>query len=406
MKASTALSKLAIDGGRPVRTSAFAPWPSFSQDEIETASNVLASGRVNYWTGDHGRAFEQEFAASIGSKHAVAVANGSVALELALHAFGIGAEDEVIVSSRSFIASASCVLMRGARPVFADVDRDSGNVTAENIRPLLSPRTRAILAVHLGGWPCEMEEIVALAREHNLKVIEDCAQAQGATLNGKPVGSFGHAAAFSFCQDKIMTTGGEGGMLVTNDESAFKRAWSYKDHGKDFDLANRNEHSSQFRWLHHSAGTNWRMAEMQSALGRLMLPKIAERIRRRRHNAAILDDAFAQIPSLRVARPPAHTSSAYYRYYVYLRPEKLARDWTRDRVQAAIEAEGIPCFSGSCSEIYLEKAFPPELRPPERLPIGRELGDTSLAFLVHPTLTDEDMRDTTAAVEKVMQHAS
>jgi len=406
VRASAALAKLAIDGGQPVRTTAFAPWPSFCKDEIEAAASVLASGRVNYWTGQHGRTFEQEFAASVGVKHAVAVANGSVALELALHALGIGAGDEVIVPSRSFIASASCVLMRGARPVFADVDRESGNITAETIHPLLTPRTRAIIAVHLGGWPCEMEEILRLARKHKLKLIEDAAQAQGALLKSQSIGSFGDAAAFSFCQDKIMTTGGEGGMLVTNDESIFKRAWSYKDHGKDFDLANSGDHSSQFRWLHESAGTNWRMTEMQSAMGRLMLPKIAERIRRRRHYATILDAAFAQIPALRVARPPARACSAYYRYYVYLRPEKLASGWTRDRIQGAIEAEGIPCFSGSCSEIYLEKAFPPELGPKERLPIARELGETSLAFLVHATLGDQDMRDTSTAVEKVMQHAT
>ena len=406
MKASAALAKLAIDGGQPARTAPFAPWPSFPKDEIEAAAHVLASGRVNYWTGEHGRAFEKEFAASVSVNHAVAVANGSVALELALYSLGIGAGDEVIVPGRSFIASASCVLMRGARPVFADVDRNSGNITAETIRPLLSPHTRAIIAVHLGGWPCEMEEILELARKHDLKVIEDSAQAQGVTLNGKAVGSFGDAAAFSFCQDKIMTTGGEGGMLVTNDEFIFKRAWSYKDHGKDFDLANSGDHSSQFRWLHETPGTNWRMTEMQSAMGRLMLPKIAERIRSRRRNAAILDAAFAQIPALRVARPPANASPAYYRHYVYLRPEKLATGWTRDRVQAAIEAEGIPCFSGSCSEIYLEKAFPPELRPKERLSVARELGETSLAFLVHATLSDQDMRDIAAAVEKVMQHAS
>lgn len=439
MKASVALAKLVIDGGRPVRSTPFAPWPAFAHDEIEAAASVLASGRVNYWTGEHGRAFEREFAASVGAKHAVAVANGSVALELALHALGIGPGGEVIVPSRSFIASAGCVLMRGARPVFADVDRNSGNLTAETIRPLLSPRTRAIIAVHLGGWPCEMGPILDLIREHNKKfagaaglragpaaerpdsspsekagerfvpqahLIEDCAQAQAATLHSKPVGSFGDAAAFSFCQDKIMTTGGEGGMLLMSDEYVFKRAWSYKDHGKNFDLANSGEHSSQFRWLHEGPGTNWRMTEMQSAMGRTMLPKISERITLRQRNAAMLDAAFAQIPALRVVQPPAGVSPAYYRYYVYLRPEKLARGWDRDRVQVAIEAEGIPCFLGSCSEIYLEKTFPAELRPKERLPVAQELGETSLAFLVHSTLSEQDMHDTAAAVDKVMQQAS
>ena len=299
-------------------------WPVFTDEEISAVARVLASGRVNYWTGEEGRSFEREFAASVSRQFAVAVANGSVALELALHSLGIGDGDEVIVPSRSFIASASCVLLRRARPVFADVDADSGNLTAETIKPVISPKTRAMIVVHLGGWPCEMDAILDLARQYGLKIIEDCAQAQGATYKGRPVGSFGDAATFSFCQDKIMTTGGEGGMLVTNSEEVFKRAWAYKDHGKDFDLAHRPATSSGFRWLHESAGTNWRMTEMQSALGRVMLPKVPEWVRTRQRNAVRLNSALASISGLRVAQPPPHVSPAYYRYYAYLRPERLA----------------------------------------------------------------------------------
>ena len=414
MKASVAFAKLAIDGGRPVRSTPFAPWPAFAHDEIEAAASVLASGRVNYWTGEHGRAFEREFAASVGAKHAVAVANGSVALELALHALGIRSGDEVIVPSRSFIASAACVLLRGARPVFADVDRNSGNLTAETICPRLSPRTRAIIAVHLGGWPCEMEAIVAIARKHKLKVIEDCAQAQGAMLRGKPVGSFGDAAAFSFCQDKIMTTGGEGGMVTTNDKVLWRAMWSFKDHGKSWDAVYEREHPPGFRWLHESFGTNWRMLEMQAALGRIQLRRMAQWSAARNANARRIHEALMPLADadgpIRLA--PFVTSEsgadvhAYYRYYCYVRPENLAPGWDRDRITAEITSRGVPCFQGSCSEMYREKAFEDVGLAPDRLPRAMELGETSLTLLVHPTLTEEEIDKTCAVAADVLGGAA
>jgi hypothetical protein len=361
---------------------------------------------VNYWTGTEGREFEKEFAASMQCEYAVAVANGTVALELALYALGIGPGDEVIVSSRTFIASATCAVMRGAKTVIADVDPDSQNLTAETIRPLLTPRTKAIIAVHLAGWPCDMDPIVELAREQGIKVIEDCAQSHGATYKGRPVGSLGDVAAFSFCQDKIMTTGGEGGMLTTNDETIWNRAWSFKDHGKSYDAVYNRQHPPGFRWLHESFGTNWRLTEMQSAIGRVHLQKLPRFVETRRGNACILTDCFSKIGGLRVTVPPAEIRHSYYKYYAFVRPDCLRDGWNRDRIMAAISAEGIPCFSGSCSEIYLEKAFPPEMRPPHRLDVARELGETSLMFLVHPTLTEEDMLDTRHAVGKVFEVAT
>jgi dTDP-4-amino-4,6-dideoxygalactose transaminase len=385
----------------------FAPWPHFEEDEIEAAVRVLRSGKVNYWTGEEGRLFEKEFAAFAGCEYAVAVANGSVALELALYALGIGEGDEVVVTSRTFVASASSVVLRGATPVFADVDADSGNITAETVRSVLTPRTKAIIAVHLAGWPCEMDDIMALAQEHGLWVIEDCAQAHGATYKGRPVGSLGHVAAWSFCQDKIMTTGGEGGMLTTNDRTIWERAWSYKDHGKSYDAVYHRQHPPGFRWLHESFGTNWRMTEMQSAIGRAMLRKVPEWVATRRRFAQILTERFQRLPALRVAVPPAHIQHAYYRYYVYVRPERLKPGWSRNRIMVELNQLGIPCNVGSCSEVYLEKSFRDAgLSPPHRLPVARQLGETSLAFLVHPTLTEEDMQEVAGAVEKVVFVAS
>jgi dTDP-4-amino-4,6-dideoxygalactose transaminase len=326
-------------------------------------------------------------------------------LECALSALGVGPGDEVVTTSRTFIASASCAVSLGARPVCTDVDPESQNITAQTIRKVLTARTKAIVAVHLAGWPCEMDAILKLARERSLKVVEDCAQALGATYKGRMVGSIGDAGAFSFCQDKILTTAGEGGMVTTNSAKLWNRMWSLKDHGKSYDAVYRRTHPSGFRWLHESFGTNWRLTEVQSAVGRVALRKLPGWLRIRRSHAAILSEAFASTLGLRVTRPPAHTEHAYYKYYVFLRPETLRPDWTRDRILEAIQAEGIPCFSGSCSEIYLEKAFPAEWRPVDRLPFARQLGETSLMFMVHPTLTEEDIRATGAAVRKVMAAA-
>ncbi len=399
-------SVLAIDGGKPVWTRPFAPWPHFAADELEAAAGVLRSGKVNYWTGEEGRAFEREFAAFTSAGYAVALANGTVALELALQVCGVGAGDDVVVPARTFIASASCAVMLGARPVVADVDRESGCLTAETVRAVLTPQTKAIIAVHLAGWPCEMDPLLALARERDLVVIEDCAQAVGARYQGKPVGSLGDVAAFSFCQDKIITTAGEGGMLVTNDEARWSQAWSFKDHGKSFDAVYKRDHAPGFRWLHESFGTNWRMTEMQAAVGRAQLCNVADWVAKRREYAAQLDLAFAALPALRVVRPDAGSEHSYYKYYVYLRPEALRDGWTRDRIMAAINAEGVPCFEGSCSEIYREGAFPAAWRPTSTLLNARELGATALMFLVHPTLSDDEIGAAIVAVRKVLGQSS
>jgi dTDP-4-amino-4,6-dideoxygalactose transaminase len=398
---------LSKNGEKPLRVAPFASWPFFDQDEIEAATAPLLSGKVNYWTGTDGREFEKEFASFAGCRHAIALANGTVALELALYALGIGAGDEVIVTPRTFIASSSCCVMRGAIPVLADIDPVSQNITAETIRPCITPRTKAIICVHLAGWPCDIDPIKELALEHGLKIIEDCAQAHGATYNGRPVGSLGDVAAFSFCQDKIMTTGGEGGMLTTNNEDLWRKAWEFKDHGKSYDAVYNRKHPPGFRWLHESFGTNWRLTEMQSAIGRVQLRKLPNWIVARQRHAAILTESFINIPALRVTPVPPGIGHAMYKYYVFVRPDMLVSGWDRDRIMNAINEKGIPCFSGSCSEIYLEKAFVDAgYGPAGRLPVAKELGETSLMFLVHPTLSDEDMMDICRAVEKVIGEAS
>lgn len=385
----------------------FSPWPSYTQEEADAVARVLLSNRVNYWTGSECRAFEQEFAQFTDSRHAVALANGTVALDLALWALGIGPGDEVVVTSRTFLASASCIVNAGAIPVFADVDADSQNITADSIAAVLSPRTRAILCVHLAGWPCDMDPIMALARAHDLYVIEDCAQAHGALYKGRPVGSIGDIGAWSFCQDKIMTTGGEGGMVTTNDEALWKLMWSLKDHGKDWDAVYNREHPPGFRWLHERFGTNWRMTEMQAVIGRIQLQRMPQWQQKRLDYAQRLWQCAARLPGLRVPELPEDIVHAAYKCYVFVQPDALAEGWSRDRIMQALNDRGVPCYSGSCSEIYLEKAFDDtDFRPATPLPVAQALGADSLMFLVHPTLTDAEINKTCEALEQVMQQAT
>jgi dTDP-4-amino-4,6-dideoxygalactose transaminase len=397
----------------------FSHWPSFTPEEAEAVHRVVMSNKVNYWTGTETRAFEKEFAAWCGTSHAVALANGTLALDVALKALGIGPGDEVVVTPRTFIASISCVVNAGAVPVFADVEADSGNISARTIAAVLTPRTRAVICVHLAGWPCDMDPIMGLAAQHGLKVIEDCAQAHGARYKGRPVGSIGHAGAWSFCQDKIMTTGGEGGMVTTNDEALWRAMWSFKDHGKSYEAVYERTHAPGFRWLHESFGTNWRMLEMQAVLGRIQLARMTEWSAARKRNAEAIWAACAEFAALRVpqvrcascpggcAAAGAACEHAHYKCYVYVQPGRLAPGWSRDRIIEAVNADGVPCYQGSCSEVYLEKAFDDTgWRPEVRLPVARELGETSVMFLVHPTLTQAEVDKTCEAVRRVMRMAS
>ena len=385
----------------------FSPWPSFTKEEADTVSKTLLSNKVNYWTGNESREFEKEFAAWSGAEYAIALANGTLALDLALKALDIKTGDEVIVTSRTFLASASSIVTAGATPVFADIDRDSQNITAKTITKVITPKTKAIICVHLAGWPCEMDEIMALAAEHKLFVIEDCAQAHGATYKGQSVGSIGHIGAWSFCQDKIMTTGGEGGMVTTNDKRLWDIMWSYKDHGKSFDAVYNREHPAGFRWLHESFGTNWRITEIQSVIGRIQLRRMPEWTTKRQKYAAAINSVCRSIPALRIPELPTYVEHACYKHYLFVRPEQLKSGWTRDRIIEEINAQGVPCYQGSCSEIYLEKAFDDtDYRPQKRLPIAKELGETSLMFLVHPSLTEAEIDKTCAVIQSVMQSAT
>ena len=384
----------------------FSPWPSFTDEEAAAVSQVLLSNKVNYWTGTECREFEKEFAAWTETQYAVALSNGTLALDLALKALNIGPGDEVIVTPRTFIASVSCVVNAGATPVFADVEIDSGNLSATTLSKVLTPKTKAVICVHLAGWPCDMDPIMALAKRHHFKVIEDCAQAHGARYKNRSVGSIGHVGAWSFCQDKIMTTGGEGGMVTTNDEGLWRAMWAYKDHGKSYAAVYERTHPKGFRWLHESFGTNWRMLEMQAVIGRVQLKRMRDWSTIRAQYAEMIWAACRPLNAIRVPVVPADSTHAHYKCYVYVQPDLLAAGWSRDRIVEAIVALGVPCFQGSCSEVYLEKAFDATgWRPKERLPNARELGETSVMFLVHPTLTQSELTKTCQVISDVLNKA-
>ncbi|GAB5508600.1 MAG: DegT/DnrJ/EryC1/StrS aminotransferase family protein [Hyphomicrobiales bacterium] len=382
-------------------------WPFYSQEEIDAVSHVLASNRVNYWTGNIARQFEDEFAAWCDTEFAIAVHNGTLALELALRALEIGPGDEVIVTPRSFIASASTVVNIGATPIFADIDPVTETLNAQTIEEVLTPASKAVIVVHLAGMPCDMDPIMELAGNHNLRVIEDCAQAHGASYKGRPVGSIGDIGAWSFCQDKIMTTGGEGGMVTTNDRSLWSAMWSYKDHGKSWEAVYEREHPEGYRWLHESIGSNFRMLEVQAAIGRIQLKKMAEWSARRHDIAKRFAHVCQGLPS--VVLPPRRNGSrhAYYRFTVQTNPDGLLPDWDRDRIMAELAKHDIPVFVGACAEIYREGAFVElGLSPVQPLPNAIQVGSRSLAFLTHPTLSDDEVDKVASVMRDVFEHCS
>ncbi len=387
----------------------FSPWPSFTSEEAEAAKNVLLSNKVNYWTGNECREFEKEFAVWSNSKYAIALANGTLALDNAFKALDIGIGDEVIVTARTYIASVTSIVNAGAIPIFADVDTNTQNITSKFIRSKITKKTKAIVCVHLAGWPCEMDEIINLAKEYDLYIIEDCSQAHGAKYKNKPVGSIGNIGCWSFCQDKIMTTGGEGGMVTTNDKNLWNKMWSYKDHGKSYKAVYKKNIriGNGFKWVNESFGTNWRMTEIQGVIGRIQLKRMSNWQNRRIKNANKIWNTAKQSKALRVPNIPQHIEHAAYKCYVFVELNELRKGWNRDKIIKEINKLSIPCYSGACPEVYMEKAFDnTKFRPKQRLVHAKELGETSLMFLVHPTLTKNEIKQTCNAITSVMNSAA
>ncbi len=388
-------------------TMPMAPWPNYDDEQIDAITAIYRSGRVNYLRGKIGPAFEQEFCDWSGSKKAIAVGNGTLAIEIILRGLGLKPGDEVITTPRTFIATSSACVLNGLIPVLADIDIESGNITPETVAPLITSKTKAIIPVHLGGWPCDMHGFNALAEEKGIYVIEDCAQAHGAKIDGRSVGTFGKANAWSFCLDKIITTGGEGGMVTTDDEELWAHMWSLKDHGKSYDAVFNRKHPPGFQWLHEGWGTNWRITEPQSEIGRIQLSRMPQWHAERTKNAELLRDRFSSLSALHIPWPEPGLENAWYRFYVHINQDALKDGWSRDRIQAECQALGFNISVGSCSEIYLEKCFKDSgYGPSEPLPNAQKMTGLALAFLVHPGHTEEMLHAVADTFEDVVKMAT
>ncbi len=389
----------------------FPTWPHYSEDEISAVQEVLKSGAVNYWTGEISKNFEKNFANFSNCKYAISLANGSLALSCAYLAIGIKEGDEIITTPRSFVATASSASLLGGKIVFADVDRDSGNLTTESIERAITKKTKAIVVVHLAGWPADMINISKLAKAYNIALVEDCSQAHGAEINSNeeifPVGQFGDINTWSFCQDKIISTGGEGGMLTTNNKNFFNKIWSFKDHGKCRNKILNNKNSFEYRYIHDNLGSNFRLTEMQSAIGLIQLKKLKKWRRIRSNNAMQILNQLKDINLIKVPCPGKNLVHAWYKLNCFLNNEYLKDNWNREKIIKAIRSFGYPASQGTCSELYLEKCFKGNFHNKDnRLPIAAELGATNLTFLVHPTINKESMKIYASVIKKVLIEAS
>ena len=367
-------------------------WPFYDDEQLSNVTKILKSGKVNYWTGNQGRFFEKEFSKKFDAKYSLAMANGSLALSCAYLALDLKKGDEIITTPRTFIATSSSAVLLGLKPVFVDVDINSGVITSKNIEQAITKKTKAIVVVHLAGWPAEMIKICKLARNYGLFIIEDCSQAHGAKINDKSVGTFGDIATWSFCQDKIITTGGEGGMLSTNNFKFFNKVWSFRDHGKKHEKVDSKLNNYSFRWIHDNFGSNFRLTEIQSSIGRVQLSRLDDWIYLRNRNAKILISYLSELNQIRIPIPPENIVHAYYKFYCYVNKNYFLSDWDRERILKELNSNGLPAYSGSCSEIYLEKCFKDiGLNPKNSLNNASILGKTSFMFLVHPTITSDQM---------------
>ncbi|MFC1715992.1 DegT/DnrJ/EryC1/StrS family aminotransferase [Candidatus Poribacteria bacterium] len=352
------MEKLALDGGTPTVQNKLPGWPQFDEKAIKAVEEVLRSGKVNYWTGPKGMEFERKYAEWQGSKYAISVANGTAALHVALTALGIGPGDEVIVPSYTFIASSFSIVQAGAIPRFADVNLDDHCISVESAEKLVNERTRAIMPVHLYGNVCDMDKIMAFARKHDLYVIEDNAEAFGGVYKGRKTGTIGHMAACSFCQNKTFTTGGEGGMVTTDDEELAWQARSFRDHGYDVkERLNLLELEQKLPYIHNMVGWNYRMTEMQSVIGLAELQRIDDwNMPRRKRNARIIMDAIKDLPQVKYM--PVDTEERQNGWYVCafsLDIENMTCDV--DQFVAATGAEGAPCWRVFWPQCHTETAF-------------------------------------------------
>jgi dTDP-4-amino-4,6-dideoxygalactose transaminase len=418
--------KLAIDGGEPTIQDGLPHWPWFDEATIRAAAEPLRNGKVNYWTGELGHEFERKFAEWCGAGHCISTTNGTSALHTALAGLEIGPGDEVIVPSYTFIATSFCVIQSGAIPIFADVRKEDHCIDPEDVASKIGERTKAVIPVHLYGNVCEMGELMEVAEAHDLRVIEDCAQAHGAEYHGRRVGTIGDAGCFSFCQNKTFTTGGEGGAVTTDDEDLAWHCRSFRDHGYDVEKRlSLLEAEGTLPYIHSRVGYNYRMTEIQSAIGLAELGKIDTwNLPRRRRNGALLIKELAECEE--VMTLPVHGEEKVNGFYVFpvvLDLDRLSVD--KKRVLEAMTAEGLPVWREFWPQCYRERAFlehggfgrarfpfesqeytdPGSVRYEDvQCPNAAWLEDRTFIVHCYPTLEDRHIRLIAAGIKKVLAH--
>ena len=413
-----------VMNGEGIAELGFPMWPAFAPETLEDVLEPIRTGKVNYWTGKKGMEFEEKWAEYIGAKMAISCTNGTAALHIAIASLGIGPGDEVIVPSYSFIASSFSVVQAGAIPVFCDVT-DDHTIDPAKIEELITPKTKGIIVVHLYGVVADMGPILEIAKKHNLKVIEDCAQCFGGEYKGIKAGMIGDVGCFSFCQSKHFTTGGEGGMVVTNDEDLGWECRSFRDHGYDVKTRmNMLALEEKLPYIHTRVGFNYRMTEIQSVIGINELKRFENwNLARRFKYAKMYDEAFAGLEG--IAKLPVNTEErkcSYWWYPINLDIDKL--DCNAAQFVKALMAKNIPCYGIQWPEAYEEKAyrehngfgsakFPfesSEYTNPESVkydqvlcPNAKRLRDVTFSVFLHPSWEEEHINAVIAGVKATLK---
>ena len=389
--------RLAIDGGRPARTNPVPAWPVFGEREETLLLEVLHSGDWGTLTGTKVATFERQFADFQGASFGIAVPNGSLALELALEALGVGPGDEVITSAYTFIATAGSIFSVGARPVFVDIDPTTNTIDPGQIEAAITASTKAIVPVHVGGVPSDMDGVMEVARRHGIPVLEDACQAWGAAWNGTPVGAIGDIGTFSFQASKNITAG-EGGMVVTNEPALHDRAWSIHDTG-------RSAHGGTFE--HEIPGRNLRMTEWQGAVLIAQLGRLPEHMVTRQRNAQHLTTGLSEVPGLEPLQIDDRITSHAWHLYQTRYDATSFGGRSRAEFIRALNAEGVPCMAGYVP-LTRQKAVRNALRDrfgvdsmPD-VPNADRAGEETVWFEQTLLLgTDEDMHQTIEACRKI-----
>ena len=360
-------------------------WPNFSEKLISKVNKTIRSGKINYTTGTYGKLFETKFSKFVGNKYSVAICNGTAALEVAIKSLELPKNSEIIVPARSFFSSASCIVNTGHVPVFADVDLLTQNISLAEIKKKITKKTKAIICVHLAGLPCDMNNIKKLANKKKIKIIEDCSQAHGASIENRQVGSFGDISTWSFCNDKIISTLGEGGMISTNKKNLYDFSKKYINHGTN---QKSKKNFQKFLYNKDLFGTNLRITEIQSLAGLEQLKNLKKIQKKRELFSKNFFDLISKYNNYFYSYFPSQKiKSAWYRFYFFVRSDIRNYKKVRFKIINDFNQNHIKCFTGSCPEIYLEKSFR-KLKNFKfiRLKNCKILGETSIALDVNHTL--------------------